>query len=96
MTKKQIQREVFDLAFESLGGLTKLVKWAKSSDDNYKEFLKMFVKLVPPIKPGNKGLETHESFIKMIMKEEEKRLSTLGQPQKLIDVNVIDSQSHSD
>ncbi len=93
MTKnnKAIQREVFYTAFEMLGGIDRLISWCNESSDNYKEFIKLYVKLVPPVKSDKQELDSHESFIKMLMAEEKARLSTLGQPQKLID--VIDSHS---
>lgn len=94
-SKKAIQREVFHDAFEALGGIERLIQWANDVDDkgnsNYKEFIKLFTKLVPPIKKDSKEIESHESFIKMLMREEKKRLSELGQPFKLID--AIETQS---
>ena len=34
--------QVFDTAFEMLGGVDRLVAWAEASDDNYKEFLRLY------------------------------------------------------
>ncbi len=91
-TKIALQREIFYDAFEKLGGIDRLLIWCNESSDNYKEFIKLYVKLVPPIKTNDKGdIESHESFVKMIMEEEKKRISQLGEPVKLID--AIENQS---
>jgi hypothetical protein len=86
------QRELFNLAFDNLGGLDKLVQWANETNDkgnsNYGEFIKLFVKLVPAIKPDNKGaIDNHESFILAIMNEQKSIQEGLNKPIKLIDVN---------
>jgi hypothetical protein len=91
--KKAVQREVFYQAFEMLGGIDKLIAWCNESSDNYKEFIKLYVKLVPPIK-ADKNDDNHESFIMMLMAEEKKRINGIDKPVKLIEVNTIDSQSH--
>ncbi len=92
MTKIGKQREIFENAFEKLGGIDQLISWCKESDDNYKEFIKLFVKLVPNIKPDSKQIESQEQFIKMIMLEQEEKQKQLGHPTKLIDIDVIESE----
>lgn len=36
--------QVFDTAFEMLGGVDRLVAWAEASDENYGDFLKLFAR----------------------------------------------------
>ena len=87
------QREIINLAFENLGGIDKLIEWANESSDNYKEFIKLYVKLIPPLKSDNSKSDTHESFIALLMQEEKKRISMVDKPIKLIDViNENESQ----
>ncbi len=100
MTKIGKQREIFDLAFEKLGGLDKLIEWSQESnakgDSNYGDFIKLYIKLVPPIKEVKSTEDTQESFIKLVMAEEQKRLKEKGDPIKLIEVDVIENQSQDD
>ncbi len=82
------QREVMQMAFETLGGSEKLIEWANESSDNYKEFIKLYVKLVPPIKPDKQARgETQESFIMGLIKAENILQLKEGQPQQIIDVD---------
>jgi hypothetical protein len=94
-TKKQLQRDVFNTAFESLGGITKLIQWCNESSDNYKEFIKLFVKLVPPVKSDSIETSTHESFIQTLMLEEKTRLNNVSKPIKLLEVTAINESQES-
>lgn len=91
------QREIMQKAFDELGGLAELVKWAQEVDEkgnksNYREFIKLFVKLVPPVKPATKDdTENQESFIMRLMREEQLLIANKGKPVKLIDVDAIES-----
>ncbi len=97
MTKIGKQRELFDLAFDKLGGLERLISWAEELDhkgnSNYKEFIKLYIKLVPAVKESKSIEDSQESFIKMIMSEEQKRIKENGTPVKLIEVDAIETQS---
>ena len=87
------QREIINLAFDRLGGIDKLIQWSQESSDNYKEFIKLYVKLIPPIKQESAKNDTHETFIELLMTEEKKRLSMVDKSIKLIDViNENESQ----
>ncbi len=86
------QREVFEQAFNDIGGLEKLTAWALEMSEegklvNYGEFLKHYVKLVPPVKADkeDKG-ETQESFIMGLIRAENILKLGKGKPQQLIDV----------
>ncbi len=100
MTKIGKQREIFNLAFDELGGMERLVEWAQQLDhngnSNYKEFIKLYIKLVPAVKESKVTEDTQESFIKMIMMEEQKRIKENGVPVKLIEADVIENQSQDD
>jgi hypothetical protein len=100
------QREVFEQAFNEIGGIDKLMSWALEMNEdgklvNYGEFIKHYVKLVPPIKPDkeDKG-ETQESFIMGLIKAENILALNKGKPKQLIDVtdisdnDTIETQSH--
>ena len=98
MTKIGKQREVIEKAFELLGGMDELVKWANEVDDkgnksNYREFIKLYVKLAPPLKieTGVKA-DTQESFIMGLIKAENILKLTEGKPNQIIDVEC-ESQS---
>ncbi len=100
MTKIGKQREIFNLAFDKLGGLDRLIQWANEEDakgnSNYSEFIKLYIKLVPAVKESKIEDDTQETFIKMIMSEEKKRIKENGTPVKLIEVDVIETQSQDD
>lgn len=100
MTKIGKQREIFNLAFDELGGLDRLIQWANESnakgDSNYSEFIKLYIKLVPAVKESKTIEDSQESFIKMIMSEEQKRIKENGVPVKLIEADVIENQSQED
>jgi hypothetical protein len=75
--------------------MEKLVQWANDVDhngnSNYGQFVKLFTKLVPPPAKDGRSLDDHESFIKMIMEEEKKRIEGLGKPaQVVLDVPSVD------
>ncbi len=93
MTKIGKQREAFQLCFDDIGGRAKLQEWAK---ENLTDFYKLFVKLSPPIKEAKSVEDSQESFIKMIMMEEAKRVKESGQPVKLIEVDAVETQSQDD
>jgi len=40
-------KEAFHLAFEKTGGARKLIQWASKNDTNYREFIKLYSKLIP-------------------------------------------------
>jgi hypothetical protein len=81
-------------AFTRLGGIDRLITWAQELDDkgnnsNYKEFIKLYVKLVPPIKPEiDKNKDTQEGFIMGLIKAENILKLEEGTPKQLIDVDV--------
>jgi hypothetical protein len=89
------QREVFNEAFDRIGGLSKLVSWATELDENgklvnYSEFLKHYVKLVPPIKPDkDDSKDTQESFIMGLIKADNILKIDKGKPKEIIEVNAI-------
>jgi hypothetical protein len=95
-TKKAIQRRVFEEAFTQLGGIERLMTWAMELDDkgnsrNYGEFIKLYVKLVPPIKPDStKTYDTQEGFIMGLIKADNILKLAEGTPDKIIDVIAHD------
>ncbi len=97
MTKIQKQRDIFNLAFDEMGGLERLLEWARSNnskgDSNYGDFLKLFVKLAPPIKQDTKDNESHEGFIALIIKEQQLLNKEAGKPVVLLDCKsqVVDT-----
>lgn len=94
MTKIGKQREVIEEAFDKLGGMTALVSWAGEIDDkgnrsNYKEFIKLYAKLAPPLKvESDKDKETQEGFIMGLIKAENILKLNEGTPSQIIDVDV--------
>lgn len=57
-------------AFKSLGGVAGLVKWAKKSDSNKREFYKMVVSLVPKdIKIEGEGIGNIYQLIQIIQQD---------------------------
>lgn len=86
------QRDIINKAFDKLGGIDKLIQWANESSDNYKEFIKLYVKLIPPLKQESVKSDTHEGFIELLMNEEKKRIKGISKPIALID--VIDVNGH--
>ena len=40
-------KEAFQLAFDQLGGVDKMVEWAQSDPDNLKAFYSLYSKLIP-------------------------------------------------
>lgn len=97
MTKLGKQREVIEEAFKLLGGIDELIKWAKTPDDkgnmsNYKEFIKLYVKLAPTLKiESDKNKDTQEGFIMGLIKADNILKLTEGKPKEIIEVEV-DSQ----
>jgi hypothetical protein len=91
-TKKAIQRRVMEEAFTQLGGITTLMTWAQELDkygnmSNYGEFLKLFIKLTPAIKPDtDKGYDTQEGFIMGLIKADNILKLNSGKPIQLIDI----------
>lgn len=98
VTKIGKQREVIEMAFNELGGMSRLIEWANMPDDkgnmsNYKEFIKLYVKLVPPLKPDkDNGKQTQEGFILGLLKAENILKLKEGKPNELIDVIATESQ----
>lgn len=94
------QREIMDKAFDELGGIEFLKKWAMMVDDkgnhsNYKEFVKLYVRLVPPIKAETKdNKDTQEGFIMGLIKAENILKLSEGKPQEIIEVDAIEPESH--
>ncbi len=68
----QVKREVFSDAFIQLGGVTKLLEWAKgldhNGDSNLRHFYNLFAKTLPrEVKVDTSiTLRTHEQFIEMM------------------------------
>jgi hypothetical protein len=93
-TKKAVQRRVFEEAFTQLGGIKRLMTWCEEVDKdgnykNYGEFIKLYVKLVPPVKPDTaKGYDTQESFIMGLIKADNILKLESGKPKQLIDIEV--------
>jgi hypothetical protein len=91
-TKIAIQRRVMEEAFTQLGGITTLMTWAQELDkhgnmSNYGEFLKMFIKLTPPVKPDtDKTYDTQEGFIMGLIKADNILKLASGQPTNIIDI----------
>ena len=48
-------KEAFQLAFEELGGVNGLVKWAKSDEAHLTDFYKLFARLIPLEVTGKDG-----------------------------------------
>lgn len=98
MTIKGEQRKVMEEAFAKLGGIDKLIRWARTPDDkgnmsNYKEFIKLYVKLVPPLKPQkDKDKDSQEGFIMGLIKAENILKLKEGEPKQIIDIEV---ESHT-
>lgn len=50
-------KEAFQLAFERLGGIDRLVKWANGDPDNLRAFYSLYSKLIPvDVTSGEKEL----------------------------------------
>jgi hypothetical protein len=81
--KKQTARNAWNQVFINIGGLEHLEEWAI---EHPTEFYKIFAKLAPPIKEDKDHNQTHDSFIKMLMVEESRKLKQENKPIKLIDV----------
>jgi len=43
----RVAKENFALAFEELGGMERMVEWAKSDPDNLKTFYTLYARLIP-------------------------------------------------
>ena len=92
MTKIGKQREVIEEAFGRLGGMESLVAWANEVDSkgnklNYGAFVKLYVKLAPPLKvETGKDKDTQEDFIMGLIKAENILKLTQGKPRQIIDV----------
>jgi hypothetical protein len=88
------QRDIMEKAFDKLGGLEALVSWANELDDkgnksNYREFIKLYVKLAPMVKPEIKdNTDTQESFIMSLIKAENILKLSKGEPRQIIDVDI--------
>ncbi len=98
MSKIGKQRKVIEEAFESLGGLSRLIEWANSTDSkgdsNYRHFIALYVKLAPTIKIDNKIVgDSQEDFIKLIMEENKAIKAGQDKPIKLIEGDVIEIES---
>ncbi len=98
MSKIGKQRKVIEEAFESLGGLSRLIEWANSTDSkgdsNYRHFISLYVKLAPNIKVDKSpSLDSQEQFIKMIMEENKDIIKGHDKPTKLIEGDVIEIES---
>lgn len=93
-TKKSLQREVIEEAFSLLGGIDRLIEWANQPDDkgnysNYKEFIKLYVKLAPPLKTeADKDKDSQEGFIMGLIKADNILKLNSGKPQQIIDVDI--------
>jgi hypothetical protein len=93
-TKKSLQREVIEEAFNQLGGINRLIEWCNQPDDkgnmtNYKEFIKLYVKLAPPLKTEtDKNKDTQEGFIMSLIKADNILKLNSGKPKQLIDVEA--------
>jgi len=94
MSKTKIgkQREVIEEAFSRLGGIDALVEWGNYVDKfgdkpNYKEFIKLYVKLAPPLKVNtDNSKESQEGFIMGLIKAENVLKLSEGKPETIIDV----------
>ena len=51
-------KENFALAFEALGGMERMVQWAKSDPDNLKTFYTLYARLIPTELAGSVELPT--------------------------------------
>ncbi len=86
------QREVMEKAFHELGGTKTLIEWANFVDKhgdkpNYKEFIKLYVKLVPPIKSDTvRSKDTQEGFIMQLVKEQNILQLQEGKPTEIIEI----------
>ncbi len=91
-TKIGKQREVIEEAFRQLGGMKTLIEWANYVDKNgdkpnYKEFIKLYVKLVPPIKSDTvRSKDTQEGFIMQLVKEQNILQLQEGKPTEIIEI----------
>ncbi len=88
--KKQYCRDAWNEVFDKLGGVDHLMQWAI---EHPSEYYKIMAKLAPPIKEDKGVNETHDAFIKMIMREQEQQLKELDKPVKLIDVTINDDDN---
>lgn len=88
------QREMMEEAFTQLGGVKRLIEWANIPDDkgnysNYKEFVKLYVKLVPPLKAEtDKNKDTQEGFIMGLIKADNILKLNEGRPETIIDIEA--------
>jgi hypothetical protein len=60
----QINQHILE-TFELVGGVSRLARWANSSDDNYGEFLKLWIKVAPKgaIEDPAKGALVYQSMV---------------------------------
>lgn len=95
--KTRITRAVFSEAFIGLGGVDRLIKWAKGLEgtcttpkngDNMKDFYKLFAKTLPREIKTEDVNKSQENFVKYIQAQEERMRIEKGTPVKMIDVEV--------
>jgi hypothetical protein len=53
-----VAKENFALAFEALGGMERMVEWAKSDPDNLKTFYTLYARLIPTELAGSVEVPT--------------------------------------
>ena len=93
----RVTRKVFSEAFIGLGGVDRLIQWAKGLEgtcatpqngDNMKEFYKLFAKTLPKEIKTEDVNKTQENFVKWIQAEEERLRIEKGTPAKLIEASA--------
>lgn len=93
----RLTKEVFSLAFNRLGGVERLVKWAEGLEgtcttpakgNNLKIFYTLFAKTLPKELKTEDMNKSQENFIKLIQAQEEQKRIEKGTPTKLIEASV--------
>lgn len=60
-------KEAFQLAFDQLGGYTRMVEWAESDPDNLKTFYSLYARLIPTEVAGSKEAPLSIEIIRRVI-----------------------------
>lgn len=89
----RITREVFNLAFEQLGGVPALVRWANGLEgtcttakngNNLKHFYTLFAKVLPKEIKTEDVNRTHEQFVEFMKLQDDQKKLDEGKPATLL------------
>lgn len=79
----KITREVFNEAFQLLGGVPALVAWSKE-EGNMKHFYTLFAKVLPKEIKTEDLNRTHEQFVELMRLLDEQKKLDEGKPAALL------------